>query len=174
MIPKPYDSVMLFMGILSTRGFPESVKDRLESMFGPVCLISPSMPFTFTDYYDPEMGSGIERFFIAFERLVQPDSLAEAKTLTDSLEMEMAIDGRRCMNLDPGLISEGSVVLATTKNRAHRIAIGSSLYAEVTLIYHSHGFESFPWTYADYRSLEVQETLLAFRRKYLELRKADR
>ena len=78
------------------------------------------------------------------------------------------------MNLDPGLISEGGVVLATTKNRAHRIAIGSSLYAEVTLIYHSHGFESFPWTYADYRSLEVQETLLAFRRKYLELRKADR
>ena len=69
------------------------------------------------------------------------------------------------------MISEASVILATTKNRAHRIAIGRGLYAEVTLIYQSHGFTSFPWTYADYRSAEVQAMLLDMRRDYLALRR---
>ena len=171
MIPKPYDKAMLFMGVLSVRGFPASLKARLEKSYGPVSAVSAPLPFTYTDYYNSEMGDGIERFFIAFERLVQPDALSAIKTETDSLELELAENGRRTVNLDPGLITEGNVILATTKNRAHRIAIGRSLYAEVTLIYHSHGFESFPWTYADYRSREVQETLLAFRREYLSLRK---
>ena len=172
MIQKPYEKVMLFMGVLSVRGFPEALKDELEALYGPVSVISSPLPFSFTDYYVPEMGDGIERFFIAFDNLVTPDSLARIKTETNEIEMKYAIEGKRSVNLDPGLITEGNIVLATTKNRAHRIAIGMSLYAEVTLIYHSKGFESFPWTYADYRSEEVQNILLAFRKQYLQLRKA--
>ena len=171
MITKPYDKVMLFMGVLSVRGFPDSVRSRLESLYGPISVITPSIPFDFTDYYVPEMGEGIERFFIAFDNLIPPDSLADVKTATDALELEEAEEGRRKINLDPGLITEGNVILATTKNRSHRIAIGRSLYAEVTLIYHSHGFETFPWTYADYRSERVQNELLALRKRYLSLRK---
>ena len=168
---RPYQESMLFMGILSTRGFPDILRERLEEAFGPIRHIYPAIPFTFTDYYDDEMGKGIERFFISFSRLASPDSLAEAKIATNRLEEAFAEDGRRKVNLDPGLISEASVILATTKNRAHRIAIGHSLYAEVTLIYQSHGFTSFPWTYADYRSAEVQAMLLDMRRDYLALRR---
>ena len=174
MIPKPYDDAMLFMGVLSVRGFPESVKRRLEALYGPISIITEPIPFDFTDYYVPEMGEGIERFFIAFDNLVSPDALASIKTETDRIELEEATDGNRKINLDPGLITEGNVILATTKNRAHRIAIGQSLYAEVTLIYHSHGFESFPWTYADYRSKAVQDKLLDIRKRYLSLRKLSR
>lgn len=159
------------MGILSTRGFPDSIREKLVDSFGPISYISPSMPFTFTDYYNPEMGEGIERFFISFSRLISPDALADAKTITNAIELDEAVDGNRKINLDPGLISEASVILATTKNRAHRIAIGHNLYAEVTLIYQNHGFVSFPWTYADYRSDDVQTILIKMRKDYLALRR---
>ena len=93
------------------------------------------------------------------------------KTETNLIEMEYAEEGKRRINLDPGLITESSIILATTKNRAHRIAIGMSMYAEVTLIYHRSGFEAFPWTYQDYRSPEIQEVLREMRKHYLVLRK---
>lgn len=174
MIAKPYDRVMLFMGVLSVRGFPDSLKEKLEERYGIISMITEPFPFSFTDYYVPEMGNGIERFFLAFDRLILPDELAAIKTETDRLEEGYAIDGNRKINLDPGIITEGNIILATTKNRAHRIAIGQALYAEVTLMYHSHGFESFPWTYADYRSDKVQSVLLSFRKRYLSLRKLSK
>ena len=168
---RQYQKNLMFMGILSTRGFPDSIREKLVDSFGPISYISPSMPFTFTDYYNPEMGEGIERFFISFSRLISPDALADAKTITNAIELDEAVDGKRKINLDPGLISEASVILATTKNRAHRIAIGHNLYAEVTLIYQNHGFVSFPWTYADYRSDDVQTILIKMRKDYLALRR---
>ena len=168
---KEYDDVMLFMGVLSVRGFPDALKNELEAEFGQIDIITEPFPFDFTDYYVPEMGEGIERFFISFRNLVSPDTLASIKEKTNEIEKAWADDGKRRINLDPGLLSESSIILATTKNRAHRIAIGRGLYAEVTLIYQSHGFTSFPWTYADYRSAEVQAMLLDMRRDYLELRR---
>ena len=95
----------------------------------------------------------------------------DIKTMTDSIEMEYSEDGKRKINLDPGILTEANIVLATTKNRSHRIAIGRNLYAEVTLIYQDHGYKALPWTYADYRSDEVQRILLGFRKEYLQLRK---
>ncbi len=166
---KEYQESMLFMGILSTKGFPSHLEARLEEAFGSIAYISESFPFSFTDYYEREMGKGIERFFIAFDRLVKPDQLALIKTLTNSIESEWDDNGRK-INLDPGLISEANVVLATTKNRSHRIAIGLNLYAEVTLICQKHGFVSFDWTYADYRSPQVQEILLQMRSLFLKKR----
>ena len=171
MIRREYDSVMLFMGILSVRGFPEALRDVLEREFGPIDAVTEPFPFDYTDYYVPEMGEGIERFFISFSYLVQPDSLSSIKERTNEIEKEWMVDGKRSINLDPGLLSDASVILATTKNRAHRIAIGRSLYAELTLIYQNRRFESFPWTYADYRSEKVESVLYGFRKRYKELRK---
>ena len=171
MILRPYDKSTLFMGILTTRGFPASLETKLTELYGPIVLRSEPFPFSFTDYYNSEMGEGIERFFIAFSSLVSPDTLQDIKTMTDSIEMEYSEDGKRKINLDPGILTESNIVLATTKNRSHRIAIGRNLYAEVTLIYQNHGYKALPWTYADYRSDEVQRILLGFRNEYLHLRK---
>ena len=150
------------------KGFPISLKEQLEKEFGPIALISEEVDFSFTDYYVPEMGEGIKRFFIAFDSLISPDRLAEVKTITNSIEMEWADGEKRKINLDPGLISEANLILATTKNRSHRIPIGLSLYGEVTLIYHKKGWQSFPWSYADYKSEMVQKTLTEFRSFYLK------
>ena len=116
---------MLFMGVLSVIGLPDDLRSRLESLFGPISVITDPFPFDFTDYYVPEMGEGIERFFISFSNLVSPDSLASIKTATNSIEEEYSDNGNRKINLDPGLLSLENAILATTKNRSHRIAIGN-------------------------------------------------
>ena len=165
---RPYEKVLLFSGILTSIGIPESLTEALEERFGRISYWSPEIDFDFTDYYDEEMQGPIRRLFIAFDELTTPDKLAEAKVFTNELEERYAVDGNRRINLDPGIISVSNLILATTKNRAHRIAIGHDLYAEVTLIYHRKGWEAFSWTYADYRSPEVQEMLLDMRRHYLK------
>ncbi|MBQ0071575.1 MAG: DUF4416 family protein, partial [Spirochaetales bacterium] len=88
MLEKEYERVMLFMGVLSVKGFPEEMKERLEREFGPIALVSEPFPFSFTDYYVPEMGEGIQRFFVAFRNLITPDQLASAKKFTNALELE--------------------------------------------------------------------------------------
>lgn len=169
-----YDKSLLMMGVLSVKGLPSELKERLEKEFGPIGIMTEPFPFSFTDYYVPEMGNGIERFFLAFENLVYPDDLARIKTITNELELEWADGQDRKINLDPGLISQSNLILATTKNRSHRIAIGMDLYGEVTLIYHKKAWQSFPWTYADFRSDIVQSSMVEFRNYYLKLSKLDK
>lgn len=174
MTAKDYEDVMLIMGVLSSRGFPDSLRKKLESEFGPIADVSEAFPFDFTDYYVPEMGNGIMRFFIRFENLIAPDQLSLIKERTNAIEALYSENGSRKINLDPGTLSEASIILATTKNRSHRIAIGHRLFAEITLIYQKHGYQSFPWTYADYRSERVQKILLSYRSELLRIRKTGR
>lgn len=170
---KPYDKVMLFMGVLSVKGLPDTLRQKLEDNFGPIDTVTTPFPFSFTDYYVPEMGEGIERFFISFSALISPETLSRIKVITNEIEKEFEEDGGRKINLDPGTLSEANIILATTKNRSHRIAIGNNLYAELTLMYKNHGYVSFPWTYSDYKSQGVQAILLQFRKDYLAKRKEE-
>lgn len=171
MIERSYEPVLLFSGVLTSIGTPEELFPLLEKEFGKIVYKSEEIPFDFTTYYDEEMKGEIRRYFIAFSPLITPDRLKHAKKFTNELEKRFEIDGGRRINLDPGTISVSNIVLATTKNRAHRIAIGDNLFAEVTLIYHKNGFESFSWTYTDYKDERVQQMLLDMRRIYLELRR---
>ncbi len=121
---EPFAKTKLIMGVLST--LPEK-KDELRRIlveeFGPIDYESREFDFTFTDYYVPEMGSGIKRFFYSFVNLVNPDQLPGIKIRTNELEERFAADGNRKINLDPGLLSLSSLILATTKNNVHRIPL---------------------------------------------------
>lgn len=171
---KEYENVFLFMGVLTTIGFPEDIKISLEEMFGEIKEITNPFPFSYTDYYVPEMGDGIERFFILFKNLVKPDILRDAKVFTNKLEEIKEKGGKRKINLDPGILSDANIVLATTKNRAHRIAIGSNLYAELTLMYKDHKYSSFPWTYSDFQDDKVQGIFLSWRKELLSKRRNEK
>jgi len=104
------------------------------------------------------MGENILRKFIFFERIIDPGQLPSVKHFTIDLEKQFAtIESdflRRRINIDPGYITEAKVVLATTKDFAHRLYIGDNVYGEVTLRYSTkaRSFISHEFTYPDFRT----------------------
>jgi uncharacterized protein DUF4416 len=156
---RPFNPVKLFVGVLvsDVRWIPQ-VQERLVLNYGPIDHQSGIIQFHFTNYYQKEMGDGIERVFFAFERLIEADRLPEIKRRTNRLEEEFAsleeASVKRPVNLDPGYIEHAKVVLASTKNFYHRMYLGDGIFGEVTLHFKDNGFQFFPWTYPDYQSSE--------------------
>ncbi len=165
---KAFQKCALVIGVLSTiEQRRDEVISVLESHFGPVEQQSPVMDFSFTDYYDSEMGSRPVRYLLLFRDLVDTATLADLKSITNGIEMDFASsDGKRKVNLDPGILSLSSFILATCKDRSHRIPLRDGIYAETTLIYKNHDFQSLDWTYADYRSDAIRAVLRSFRSWY--------
>jgi len=56
------------------------------------------------------------------------------------------------VNVDPGYVSLGKLVLASTKDHAHRLYLDRGVYGEVMLTYQQGCFRPWPWTYPDYAS----------------------
>ena len=130
-------------------------RERLTQQWGPLALESPRFEHAETSFYEPTMGSGLRKTFFAFEILIDPVALVESKHLSNAWEDEYAaleLHGEpRPLNLDPGYITEAKLVLATTKDRDHRLYLDRGIFAEVTLHYHHGAWEARPWTYPDYR-----------------------
>jgi len=167
--------VKLVMPMLSReRDLFRLAERALSHHFGPVDYQSSQLPFDHTTYYEEELGSGLLRQFMAFERLIDPGRLAEIKLLTNGLEQEWSEDGRRRINLDPGYVSRSKLVLATTKNHGHRIYLGRGIYAEVTLTYRDKDYRPWPWTYPDYRTESYREIHRAISGIYLAQLQAAR
>lgn len=159
-----FEKTTLFLGVLASNA--ELLREALSLLtdrYGPTLEQSDVKAFTYTDYYNEEMGTTPLRSYYIFEETVDPASLAAIKRATNLLEEQFSVGGRRQVNLDPGLFSLGNLVLATTKNRSHRIALSGGIYAELTLIYYDHSYQSLPWTYADYKSGEVITLLNTWR-----------
>ena len=165
---REFQKCALVMGILSTsEDRREEITEILIKNFGPIEQQSPVLDFPYTDYYDSEMGSRPVRYLLLFRNLVDPSTLSDIKTQTNNLEKQFAdANGNRKLNLDPGILSLSNFILATCKDRSHRIPLKDGIYAETTLIYQDHGFQILPWTYADYRSDDIRAILRNFRDAY--------
>jgi hypothetical protein len=166
-VAHPFVPEQLVIAVLSSRpsSLPEARK-ALEERFGPVVFASDPAPWSFTTYYDREMGPGIVRLFWAFDRLVDPAELPSIKLTTNGIENAFREDGNRKLNLDPGLLSLSRFVLATTKDGSHRIPLHDGIYAEVTLVFERGEFRPFPWTYPDYRTEGCRSVLKEIRDLY--------
>jgi len=153
----------------------ERARTGLTEALGPVQLEGPPYDFTaFTRYYEDEMGPGLTKQLLWFERPVAADRLAGIKTRTLALERALARpDGdrlQRRVNIDPGLVSVDSLVLATTKPSGHRIGIAPGLYGEITLLYERGRYRPMPWTYRDFRTDAAQDFLKQIREHLLAQR----
>ena len=131
------------------------------SNWGPRALASEVFDFADTNYYEPTMGAGLRKVFYAFENLIDPAELIAIKRLANQLEEDYraahAHAEPRPLNLDPGYITSAKLVLATTKDRDHRLFLGEGIYAEVTLHYHDGAWRARPWTYPDYAREDYHE-----------------
>ena len=146
--------------------------DRLAERFGPVRARGPVFLFDMTSYYEAEMGPGLAKGLAWFGELLDPAHLAARKGEAMAFEREAARPGadgclRRTVNVDAGLLSPHSLVLATTKARGHRVCIGPSLWAEVTLLFEKGAYRPLPWTYQDFRRDDVGQFLLGVRAQVL-------
>jgi hypothetical protein len=149
---------------------------RAEEVWGKVALQSERFEHSETNYYEPMMGAGLRKTFLAFETLVDPAGLVDWKEISNGWEVEYQQLGRhpepRPLNLDPGYLTEAKLILASTKDRDHRIYLDRGIYAENTLFFHRGAWEPRPWTYPDYRRADYHQ-FFGRCREYLRTRYRD-
>ena len=187
--PTQPDPVMLIVAAFS--GQQPAITwatEQLELRYGPVAIESPLFDFVETDYYQATMGPELKKQFFGFCQLIDPSAIAGIKLETNQLESSYSrlrsTDLRspascpngaqapgRPLNIDPGYLSAGKLVLATTKNQAQRNYLGQGIYAEVTLRYQQEQFVPWPWTYANYGREDYREFFRKARVVYLRLLK---
>lgn len=161
----------LIVGLLAGRAeVLAAATEALASLYGRIDLASPQWQFSFTQYYQAQMGNNLLRQFLAFEKLIVPSDIVAIKRRTNQLEEELAqrFPGgpSRPANIDPGYLTEGKLVLASAKGLAHRVYMDQGIYAEITLTFVHGRWVAHPYTFPDYGSglydgflLEARESL---------------
>ena len=159
--PRP---VLLFAAITSRH--PSAIQwaiGRSVEQWGDVALQSPLFDFTETGFYTKSMGIDLKKKLVAFEGLVDPEQVAANKVLSNLWEVEYnqasEFPEDRPLNIDPGYVTEAKLVLATTKDRDHRIYLQQGIYAEITLHFQSGQWQKSRWTYPDYQRDDFQDFL---------------
>ena len=175
-VEQPVESVALVFAVLCHDASQLSrTSMQLEDLFGNIQTRSEVFPFDFSTYYSEEMGDGLIKQLLRITAPVDPAVLYDIKRRTMQLERELAESTRgalrRRANVDPGLVSVESLVLATTKYSGHRICIGPGLFAETTLLFQKGRCQPMQWTYPDYKTPVVQNFLLNVRGGLLQRRR---
>jgi hypothetical protein len=186
-LPQPPPLVTPLVAMLA--GDPaafDAARAPLEQLLGAIEFESPLWPFDKTAYYTATMGAGLQRRFYSFERLADAAALVAWKLATNALEPELAVklarpsslpldkgeiqrgSPARPINLDPGYITGSKLVLASTKNFAHRIYLRDGIYAEITLQYRADGWVGHQFTFPDFKSGRYDEFLSKVRAKHLQ------
>lgn len=158
----PPDPVLLLFAVFSR--YDEAfcwAEQRVTQRFGPLAAKSPAFAFVETDYYDESMGTGLRKQFWVVERPFDPGKLAELKIEANAWEEEYAAQSShpepRPLNVDPGYVTLGKLVLASTKDHAHRIYLRDGIFAEITLYYQHKQWHATPWTFPDYQREDYQQ-----------------
>lgn len=135
--------------------------ETLSKRWGGVVLQSPPIEFEAGGYYTPTMGPNLEKTLLAIEGFEDPARLADWKHESNRWEREYAQHAShaepRPLNLDPGYMTQAKLVLATTKDRDHRVYLRDGMFAEVTLTYVGKQWRHHRWSYPSYRTDTVAE-----------------
>jgi hypothetical protein len=144
----------------------EKAKEALSSRFGAIDFKSALLPFDHTDYYTAEFGPGLQRQIVTCAPLISMVDLPAIKRETNDIEWALTPADHRQVNIDPGYVSLGKMVLASTKDHAHRLYLDRGIYGEITLTYQRGRFRPLPWTYPDYASDDYCALFDGIRERY--------
>lgn len=166
--PNSIFPVNLIIGILTVQ-IPlmfEAIQ-KLISRYGPLDYRTEPVLFNVTDYYVHEMGSNLQRIFISFEKLIEPENIVEIKFFTSKIEDTFRDEaGNRQINLDPGYIDFHNFILASFKSGGYKIYLRKGVYGDMTLHYSKGNFTSFPWGFPDFKLNIYNEDFLKIRQLY--------
>jgi hypothetical protein len=150
-------SGLLFFSFLYRSDFfsQSSLQAQVESRFGKGFVLLPAFN-PLAEYYAREMGemSELKRFFLVTSTSYPREFLLTAKLQALNWEKLWSANCKRQVNVDVGLITAESFILATTKNYSHRIFIGQRIFADLTYQFTENRFQPLPWCYPDYRDQE--------------------
>lgn len=170
----------LFFGVIAGRAeLLEATKERIVRRYGELDPEGESADFPFpeTATYRPQMGTGLSRRFFVLARRVPQDVLARVKHESIRIEDEIRAEWRaatgleRPVNIDPGLINDCRIILATTKDYSHRIYRRDGIWEEVTLVWRGGGWVSEPWTYRDFQNPAYHAFFTPFRERIIAPRR---
>ncbi len=160
--PKPHPPTLLLAAVFSRHDHAmDWAITAMQRQWGEVLVTSPDFDHSETSYYEGEMGPGLKKKFVVFAKPFDPQRLAAAKLFSNALEQRLA--NMRCypeprpVNIDPGYMTPMKLVLASAKDRAHRIYLSDGIFAEECLYYLDHRWQSRPWTYPDYQRSDFQD-----------------
>ena len=160
-------AVVRIAGILHPDpGWLKWTVDLLTQQWGPVARISETFLFDHTDYYK-SISPVLFRTFLSFQGLAGAGELADWKIFSCSAE-EKSGENRR-VNIDPGYVNGSRLVLASTKDHAHRIYLRDGIFAEVTLRFIKKKWVPFDCTFPDFSSGLYDDFLDGVRSDWLGL-----
>jgi hypothetical protein len=144
--------VLVILGVLAAdRASAEQAASAFARPFGGIAIWGKPVAFDCTDYYEAEMGPGLTRRFCCCADLLEPDRLVELKLRAWKIEQGLRDGPGRTVNLDPGTLDHGKVVLASFKRAPQKLYLGREIWAD-TLLFFQHGaFRPLPWTFPDLR-----------------------
>jgi hypothetical protein len=168
---KPFIPWKLIIGIMyASKEYLDQTKVQLIEQYGLIDRESQSFIFDQSPYYAEQFESRVKRLLVSFEHLVDPASLSDIKLETNRREREMKEEGEggvRVINLDPGILSASSLIMATAKDFAHRVPLQNGIYAHLELIFGKNDIRTLPWTYPDFKDSRYHSFLLETRCIYL-------
>lgn len=167
---------MPFTGLLISRlECLDAVSEDIRKVLGMPAMETPVTEWTYSTFYQPEMGKPLHRKYVFFQRLIDPSRLRELKIWSNDQEERYGRkEGEKLMrrvNIDPGYLDRSKIVLASTKNPGHRIYLGDGIHAEISLLYRRGTYRPLDYTYPDIRSRESLAMFNDARSLYLELLK---
>jgi hypothetical protein len=159
--------VKLVCGVLySEESFFEQALRQMCALYGRVDFKSPLYPFVITDYYVEEMGATICRQIISFDDLINPGKLAQIKINCNAIEDELALNGQRKVNLDPGYLDYDKFVLGSAKYNSHKIYLDLGIYADLTMRYERGAYIPSSYAFPDFKSGQYNDAFLSIRARY--------
>jgi len=173
--PQAVDPVKLLVAILwSDADLLNEALTALREQWGEIDFSGTDRLFDVTDYYEAEMGTEIQRRLTTFDQLVPPESIRQAKLISNDIEDRLAGGGGRRVNLDIGYLDHNKIVLASVKYAGQNIHLGDSVYADMIARYKQGRYQPFEWTFPDFRDGRYDEELAVIRRSYLDQLKSAR
>lgn len=166
---KPEKALLLTGVIYSNEKALDEVKKMLIKKFGKIWIESEPYDFTkFTQYYEPEMGKRLFKKNIVFKKFFTINKLPDIKLYTNKLEDKFSKKNGRIINLDPGYMTITKLILASVKDRKHKVYLDKGIYADLTYVFLKESCIIFRHTFPDFKTERVQKFFLEVRNKLKE------
>lgn len=140
--------------LLVPRGDEETLRRTLAMLagkWGEPQRVGARVPFVWTNYYE-EIAPELDRVFVSYPGLYKMSDLPGWKLESCAMERESGNGAGRRVNIDPGTIDGARLLLASTKGQAHRVYLKDGIFCEVTLCRRKGHWESFFYTFPDFKS----------------------